>query len=118
MPGGAQSGDSASGGESDSSNARFTIQDTSRKFVLAAGNSAERILWLRNLDEARKHCLQTERAVLQRQRSSNASKKITSFNLSHTRCKARHENELQFLNPLTFILFISSIDQLDLFRRK
>lgn len=50
---------------------RFTIQDTERKFLLTSTSSADRILWLRKLDEARKHCLLTERAVLQRQRSSN-----------------------------------------------
>jgi len=66
--GGAQSGDS--GGEIDSSTVRFTIQDTKRKYLLTSTNGGERILWLRKLEEARKHCMQTERVVLQRQRSS------------------------------------------------
>ena len=50
---------------------RFTIQDTERKLLLTSTSSADRILWLRKLEEARKHCLLTERAVLQRQRSSS-----------------------------------------------
>ncbi len=50
---------------------RFIIQDNERKLLLTSTSSAERILWLRKLEEARKHCLLTERAVLQRQRSSS-----------------------------------------------
>lgn len=63
---------SADGGnENDSVPTRFTIQDTECKLLLTSTSSAERILWLRKLEEARKHCLLTERAVLQRQRSSS-----------------------------------------------
>lgn len=62
---------SENGGENDSVPVRFTIQDPGRKYLLTSTSSADRILWLRKLEEARKHCLLTERAVLQRQRSSN-----------------------------------------------
>lgn len=58
------------GNEIESVPVRFTIQDTEQKFLLTCTSSADRILWLRKLEEARKHCLLTERAVLQRQRSS------------------------------------------------
>ena len=61
------------GNENDSVPTRFTIQDTECKLLLTSTSSAERILWLRKLEEARKHCLLTERAVLQRQRSSSQS---------------------------------------------
>lgn len=59
------------GSESESVPVRFTVQDPGRKYLLTSTSSADRILWLRKLEEARKHCLLTERAVLQRQRSSN-----------------------------------------------
>ena len=58
-------------GENESVPVRFTSQDTERKLLLTSTSSADRILWLRKLEEARKHCLLTERAVLQRQRSSS-----------------------------------------------
>jgi hypothetical protein len=61
------------GNENDTVPTRFTIQDTNCKLLLTSTSSAERILWLRKLEEARKHCLLTERAVLQRQRSSSQS---------------------------------------------
>ena len=69
MPGDNSSADG--GNENDSVPTRFTIQDTECKLLLTSTSSAERILWLRKLEEARKHCLLTERAVLQRQRSSS-----------------------------------------------
>ena len=50
---------------------RFTIQDGDYKMVLSCNNSAERILWIRKLEETCKQCLATERSVMQRQRSSN-----------------------------------------------
>jgi len=49
---------------------RFSIKNVDKKLLLTATSAADRILWIRKLDEARKHCLITERAVLQRQRSS------------------------------------------------
>ncbi|XP_057373684.1 intersectin-1-like isoform X2 [Daphnia carinata] len=58
-----------SGTEHESVPTRFTIQDTECKLLVTCTSSADRILWLRKLEEARKHCLLTERAVLQRQRS-------------------------------------------------
>lgn len=59
--------------ETESVPIRFTVQDPNRKLLLTSTSSAERILWLRKLEEARKHCILTERAVMQRQRSSNSS---------------------------------------------
>lgn len=59
------------GNELESVPTRFTIQDTECKLLVTCTSSADRILWLRKLEEARKHFLLTERAVLQRQRSSN-----------------------------------------------
>lgn len=50
--------------------ARFTLQNLDRKLYLASPGSADRTLWLKKLEEARKHCLATERSVMQRQRSS------------------------------------------------
>lgn len=65
---GTPSADSA--GESDSATFRFTVEDANRKLLLTSSSSTERGLWMRHLEEARKSCLQTERVVLQRQRSS------------------------------------------------
>jgi len=55
---------------------RFSIKNVDKKLLLTATSAADRILWIRKLDEARKHCLITERAVLQRQRSMNVEGNI------------------------------------------
>ena len=56
---------------------RFTIKNIEKKLLLLATSAADRILWIRKLEEARKHCLLTERAALQRQRSSKLIRLIT-----------------------------------------
>ena len=64
-------GHAEDGGDTELSPARFTIQYDGYKMLLTAPGAAERTFWIRKLEEARKHCLLTERLVLQRQRSSN-----------------------------------------------
>lgn len=53
-----------------SSSPVFSIKNKDCKLMFITAVSTERSLWLRQLEEARKKCLLTERAVLQRQRSS------------------------------------------------
>lgn len=103
--GGAQSGDS--GGEIDSSTGRFTIQDTKRKYLLTSTNGGERILWLRKLEEARKYCMQTERVVLQRQRSSEflIMCLLTAKIIFHSKIQEEDLFKFQTFSPYSFPSF-------------
>ena len=58
-------------GDDESRSFRFSVKYGECKMLLSTTSIAERSMWVRKLEEARKHCLLTERATLQRQRSSN-----------------------------------------------
>ena len=73
--GGGHSGDSGADQQQQSSETaapgRFTIAYRDSKMLMTSLNAVERALWTRKLQEACQQCLAMERAVLQRQRSSN-----------------------------------------------